>query len=79
LFHRERPISLPIIPHRRYEGVMIMRMPIQSRPVHRGVSTTAVKDAVTPSDACSICMAACELLGGWEKTACQLACQATVC
>jgi hypothetical protein len=39
-----------------------MRMPIQSTPVNRGVSTAAVKRAVMPSDACSICMAGCDLL-----------------
>jgi hypothetical protein len=57
-----------------------MRMPIQSKPVSRGVSPAAMKDAVAPSGvACDLCMAACDQLGGFKKTLCQLACNHTVC
>jgi hypothetical protein len=58
-----------------------MRMPIQSTPVSRGVSTTAMRDAVAPSGgiACDLCMAACDHLSGIPKTLCRLACSRTVC
>jgi hypothetical protein len=57
-----------------------MRMPIQSKPVSRGVSPAAMKDTVAPSGvACDLCMAACDQLGGFKKTLCQLACNHTFC
>jgi hypothetical protein len=57
-----------------------MKMPNQSKPVLRSVSTTPTQDGVALSGvACDLCMAACNQLSGIAKMLCQAACNSTVC
>lgn len=57
-----------------------MRMPNQTPPVARGISTGPAKNGTGPSSIpCDLCMAACNQLSGFAKTLCVMACNATVC
>ncbi len=57
-----------------------MRMPNQTPPVARGISTGPAKNGTGPSSIpCDLCMAACNQLSGIAKTLCVMACNATVC
>jgi hypothetical protein len=57
-----------------------MRLPKQSKPVARSVSSSPAKVGVAPSSIpCDLCMAACNQLSGIAKTLCVMACNATVC
>jgi len=54
-------------------------VPAQTRVIAPGAYAVS-RGGVQPSDiACDLCMAGCNLLSGWAKTACQLVCKATVC
>jgi hypothetical protein len=62
------------------KGVNQMRIPSQSKPVTRGVSTSPAADSVGPSSIqCDLCMLACNQLSGIAKALCQAACNNTVC
>ncbi len=65
-----------------------MRVPIQSSPVSRGISTQAITQAieapgVTASGiACTICNAACNRLPSWPgfiRRGCRAVCSRTAC
>jgi hypothetical protein len=58
-----------------------MRLPKQTAPVVRNVSTTrySAQRVAAAGVACDICMAGCNLLSGLAKTLCIAACNATVC
>jgi len=58
-----------------------MRLPKQAKPVERSqIEARAEYRAIKPSDlACDLCLAACNQLSGAAKTACIIACDATVC
>lgn len=58
-----------------------MKMPIQSPPVQRNVSTARLtKSGIEASGiACTICHAGCSALPEPAKSLCNLACDHTVC
>jgi hypothetical protein len=58
-----------------------MNLPNQSRPVLRGTSDATIKKVgVVPSSwQCSLCHLACNALPEPARTACNIACDHTVC
>jgi hypothetical protein len=57
-----------------------MRMPIQSSPIARGISSGPTQGELVASDiVCDLCQLGCNELSGLAKAACLLLCENTVC
>jgi hypothetical protein len=58
-----------------------MRLPKQSKPIARSVSSSPWKAGLAPSQSklCDLCLIACAELSGNAKTLCILACNAAIC
>jgi len=54
-------------------------VPKQSAPVSTGGGSMTESGVTESGLACTICQTGCDLLPGLAKTACELACKATVC